>query len=329
MTSTAATRQLSFSRAIAECLYQEMERDEDVVVMGEDIGRHGGIFAATKGLQEHFGDRRVLDTPISETGFVGMAIGAAIAGKRPVAELMFMDFVLVAADQMWNQASKLRYLSGDKLKIPLTVRTQHGVGRGTAAQHSYGYEGFFASMPGFDCAVPYSPADAKGLLATAIRDDHPTIVVEHKALYGTTGDVPEGEHLIPFGKAVVRHEGTDVTLVAYGRAVQYALDAAGELASEGIRAEVIDLRTIVPLDLETVLLSVAKTTMAAVVHETHRSYGPGAEIAQRITEAAWGELAAPVKRIGGLDIPVPYAESLESVWLPTGAAVAAELRAWL
>lgn len=329
MTSTTDISQIRYSRAIADCLYQEMDRDNDVVIMGEDIGHHGGIFAATKGLQEQFGDRRVLDTPISETGFVGMAIGAAIAGKRPIAELMFMDFVLVAADQMWNQAAVLGYLSGNKLKIPLTIRTQHGVGRGTAAQHSSGFEGFFASVPGFDVAVPFTPADAKGLLATAIRTDHPTIVVEHKSLYGTKGEVPSGEHLVPFGKAVVRHTGTDLTLVAYGRAVQFALDAADELDADGISAEVIDLRTLVPMDLETVLESVAKTQMAAVVHETHRSFGPGAEIAQRITEAGWGELRAPVKRIGGLDIPVPYAESLESVWLPAGAAVAAELREWL
>jgi pyruvate/2-oxoglutarate/acetoin dehydrogenase E1 component len=326
VTTTVATRQLSYRQAVAEALAVEMERDPDVLLLGEDVGAYGGVYAATKGLLQRFGPSRVLDTPISEAGFIGMATGAAIAGKRPVAELMFMDFVLVAADQVWNQAAKLRYLSGDKLRVPLTIRTQQGVGNGTSAQHSQSLEALFAHVPGIAVALPSTPADAKGLLASAIRSDDPVVVIEHKLLYPTKGEVPEGEHVVPLGQAAVRRGGEDVTLVSYGRAVHTALAAADELAQEGIGAEVIDLRTLVPLDLRTVLESVARTRRAVVVHEASRSFGAGAELAARVTEAAWGTLAAPVGRVAGLDIPTPYASTLESAWLPSPTDVVTSVR---
>ncbi|CAN5891418.1 N/A [soil metagenome] len=325
-TTTTEARTLSYSKAVAEAIALEMQRDPAVLLVGEDIGPHGGVFQATAGLHASFGGERVLDTPISEAGFLGMAVGAAIAGKRPIVELMFMDFALVAADQLWNQAAKLRYLSGDRLRVPLTIRTQHGVGRGTAAQHSQSFEALFAHIPGFAVALPSNPADAKGLLTTAIRSDDPVVVIEHKMLYGTKGEVPEGEHLVPFGQAAVRRPGTDVTLISYSRSMQVVTEAAEQLAAEGVEAEVIDLRTIMPLDVDTMLKSIAKTRRAVVVHEAHRAYGPGAEIAARITEAAWDELAAPVARVGGLDIPVPYASSLEEAWLPSPDDVVAATR---
>jgi pyruvate dehydrogenase E1 component beta subunit len=328
--SPPTQRTLTFRDAVREALELELARDPRTFIMGEDIGAYGGVYKATAGLLERFGPERVVDTPIAEAGFVGTAIGAALAGKRPIVEIMFMDFVLVAADQLLNQAAKLRFLSGDAVRVPLTVRTQHGVGAGTGAQHSQCFEAFFAHVPGFAVAVPAFPADAKGLLASAIRMDDPCLVVEHKALYPIKGDVPEGEYLVPFGQARIVEAGDDVTIVAYGRAVHIALAAAATLRErDGIAAEVIDLRTVVPLDMETVLGSVRRTGRLVVVHEAHRNVGIGAEIAARVGELAWGDLRAPIRRVAGLDMPVPYAQPLETAWLPQPDDVAAAVRAML
>jgi pyruvate dehydrogenase E1 component beta subunit len=323
-------RTLTFRDAVREALELELARDPRTFLMGEDIGAYGGVYKVTAGLLERFGPNRVIDTPIAEAGFVGTAIGAALAGKRPIVEIMFMDFVLVAADQLLNQAAKLRFLSGDAVRLPLTVRTQHGVGAGTGAQHSQCFEAFFAHIPGFAVAVPAFPADAKGLLAAAVRMDDPCLVVEHKALYPTKGEVPEGEYVVPFGQARIVEAGDDVTIVAYGRAVHTALAAAALLRDrDGVAAEVVDLRTIVPLDMETVLGSVRRTGRLVVVHEAHRNVGVGAELAARVAELAWGDLRAPVRRVAGLDMPVPYAQPLEAAWLPQPEEVAAAVRSVL
>ena len=324
--SDAAGRTLTYREAVREALWLELENDPDVFVMGEDIGQYGGVFKVTAGLLERFGPDRILDTPISEAAFVGAAVGAAMVGKRPVVELMFMDFAFVAADQLLNQAGKMQFLSGDQFRVPLTIRTQQGVGSGTAAQHSQSLEALFMHIPGFAVAVPSTPADAKGLLASAIRSDHPAIVIEHKALYGINGDVPDGLHRPPFGQAATRRPGSDATIVSYSRTVHVALAAADMLASDGIEAEVIDLRTLVPLDYDTILDSVGRTGHLVVAHEGHRNVGAGAEIAARVAELAWDQLRAPVRRVCGLDIPVPYAEPLEAAWLPSAEDIAGAVR---
>jgi pyruvate dehydrogenase E1 component beta subunit len=324
--SDGAVRTLTYREAVRESLWLELENDSDVFLMGEDVGQYGGVFKVTAGLLDRFGPDRILDTPISEAGFVGAAVGAAMVGKRPVVELMFMDFAFVAADQLLNQAAKMQFLSGDQFRVPLTVRTQQGVGSGTAAQHSQSLEALFMHIPGFSVAVPSTPADAKGLLATAIRSDYPAIVIEHKALYGIKGEVPEGLYRTPFGQAAIRRPGSDVTIASYSRTVHVALTAADVLASEGIEAEVIDLRTLVPLDYDTILDSVGRTGRLVVAHEGHRNVGPGAEIAARVAELGWHDLRAPIRRVCGLDIPVPYAAPLEAAWLPSAEDIASVVR---
>jgi len=321
-----AARTLTYREAVREALSLELESDPDVFLMGEDIGQYGGVFKVTAGLLERFGPDRILDMPISEAGFVGAAVGAAMVGKRPVVELMFMDFAFVAADQLLNQAAKMQFLSGDQFRVPLTLRTQQGVGSGTAAQHSQSLEALFMHIPGFSVAVPSTPADAKGLLATAIRSDYPAIVIEHKALYGIKGEVAEGLYRTPFGQAAIRRPGSDVTIASYSRTVHVALAAAEVLVSEGIEAEVIDLRTLVPLDYDTILDSVGRTGRLVVAHEGHRNGGPAAEIASRVGELAWRELQAPIRRVCGLDIPVPYAAPLEAAWLPSAEDIASAVR---
>jgi pyruvate/2-oxoglutarate/acetoin dehydrogenase E1 component len=308
---------MTYAKAITDGLRLELRRDPRVLLFGEDIGPAGGVYGITKGLVDEFGHERIVDTPISEAGFVGLATGAAIAGLRPVVELMFSDFALVAGDQLLNQAAKMRMLSGNKLDVPLTIRTQQGISGGGGAHHSQSLEALFAHIPGFAVAMPSSAADAKGLLATAIRSDQPTIFIEHKGLYFTEkGEVPDGEYTVPFGQARVARAGTDLTIVSYSRGVQYAVAAAEQLLEHGIDAEVIDLRTIVPVDWPTVLASVEKTGRALVVYEAHRNTGFGAELAATISERAWGSLRAPVGRVAGLDIPVPYAKPLEDAWIP-------------
>jgi pyruvate dehydrogenase E1 component beta subunit len=312
---------ITYAKAINEALAIELERDPNVVVLGEDIGPGGGVFTITAGLHERFGGKRIIDTPIAEAGFVGLATGAAIAGLRPVVELMFVEFALVAADQLFNQAGKLRFMSGGQFDVPITIRTQQGIAGGGGPQHSQSLDTLFAHIPGFAVAVPATAADAKGLTATAIRMDDPTVVIEHKGLYFTKGEVPDGEHVVPFGQAAVRRQGTDVTLIGYSRAVQWCLEAAEQLAADGISTEVIDLRTLVPLDMDTVAESVSRTSTAVVVTEAPGFASMASEIAAQVTERCWGDLDAPVLRVTGLDMAVPYARTLEQYWLPSVADI--------
>jgi len=319
------TRTLTYAAAVNEALAIELARDPSVILLGEDIGVQGGMFTVTTGLYEEFGPDRVMDTPIAEAGFVGLATGAAIAGMRPVVEVMFIDFLLVAADQVINQAAKLRFMSGGQLTVPLTIRTQQGIAAGgSGPQHSQSLESIFAHVPGIAVATPYTPADAKGLLATAIRTDEPTLIIEHKGLYFTKGEVPEGEHLVPFGQASVRRKGADLTLIGFSRSVEWCLAAAARLADQhGIDAEVIDLRTLVPLDVDTLARSVATTGRAVVVQESPRAASVGTDIATTLTERCWDDLLAPVRLVTGLGMPVPYARTLEEQWRPSADDVVA------
>jgi len=311
-----AMPEVTFVESLRMTLREEMERDPSLMLIGEDIGRYGGIFGVTKGLLEEFGPHRVRSTPISESAIIGSALGAAMTGIRTVAEIMYVDFTTCAMDQIVNQVAKMRYMSGGKAKVPLVIRTQGGGGRGNAAQHSQSLEALFLHIPGLKIVMPSTPYDASGLLRTAIRDDNPVIFIEHKLLYATKGFIPDGEYLIPFGRADIKREGKDVTIVAISFMVMKALKAAEQLAKEGIDAEVIDLRTLVPLDGETILQSVRKTNRAVIVHEGCRRNGIGAEVACCIQEEAFDDLDAPVERVGALDAPIPYAESLERAVIP-------------
>jgi len=309
-------REITYLQALTEALREEMHRDPGVFIMGEDIGLHGGIFQVTKGLFQEFGPKRVRNTPISEAGFVGAAIGASVTGTRPVAELMYVDFTAVAMDQIVNQMAKLRYMFGGKAKLPVVIRTQQGGGRGNAAQHSQSLEAWFTHVPGIKVVLPSTPKDAKGLLKTAIRDDNPVLFLEHKLLYATKGIVPDGDYTIPFGQAEVKREGKNVTLVSYSLMLLKTLKAAEELAKEGIDAEVIDLKTLVPLDLATVIQSVKKTGRLVTYHEAHRRCGAGADLAAQVMEDAFDYLDAPVQRVAALDVPIPYSGKLEMATLP-------------
>src|SRR5574342_654231 len=264
---------LTYAQALNEALREEMRADPRVFLMGEDIGLHGGIFRVTKDLIAEFGHERVRDTPISESAFVGLGIGASLAGMRPVVELLFMDFALVAADQIVNQAAKLRYMSGGTVSVPLVIRAQQGGGRGNGAQHWQSFESWFAQVPGLISVAPSTPADAKGLLKSSIRDGNPVIFIEHKLLYNTKGDVPEGDYAIPIGKAEIKRDGRDITIVSYSRTLLFALEAAEKLAQQGIEAEVMDLRAIEPLDMDTILESIKGTGRLLVVHESHSNCG--------------------------------------------------------
>lgn len=317
----------TYAQALNQALRQEMRADPRVFLMGEDIGHHGGIFTVTKGLYEEFGADRVRDTPISEAGFVGLGIGAAMAGMRPVVELLFMDFALVAADQIVNQAAKLRYMAGGTLTLPIVIRAQQGGGRGNGAQHSQSFESWFAQVPGLIVIAPSTPYDAKGLLVSAMRANNPVILIEHKLLYFTRGEVPEHEYAIPIGKAEVKRAGSDVTIVAYSRMVLFALQAAEELAQQGIQAEVIDLRTIEPLDMDTILESVRHTRRLLVVHESHSNCGLGAEIIARLHEGMPHSLMTPARRLGAKPVPIPVAEPLETAVLPQVSDIVAAARA--
>ncbi len=259
--------EMTYAQALNAALRAEMRRDPNVVLLGEDVGVHGGVFTVSKGLLEEFGPERVRDTPISEAAFIGLATGAAMTGLRPVVEIMYMDFMLVAADSVVNQAAKLRYMTGGQVQVPLVIRTQQGGGRGNAAQHSQSLDALWAHVPGLQVVLPATPYDAKGLLRSAIRENNPVMFIEHKLLYFTTGDVPDGDYLLPIGKAEVKREGTDVTIVGISRSVLHALQAAERLAQEGISAEVIDPRTIRPMDFETIIHSVQKTHRLVLVHE--------------------------------------------------------------
>jgi pyruvate/2-oxoglutarate/acetoin dehydrogenase E1 component len=308
--------EVTFVESLRMTLKEEMERDPSLMLIGEDIGRYGSIFGVTKGLLEEFGPHRVRSTPISESAIIGSALGAAMTGIRTVAEIMYVDFTTCAMDQIVNQVAKMRYMSGGKAKIPLVIRTQGGGGRGNAAQHSQSLEALFLHIPGLKIAMPSTPYDARGLLRTAIRDNNPVLFIEHKLLYATKGPIPDGEYLIPFGQVDIKRKGKDVTILAVSYMVLKALKAADLLADEGIAAEVIDLRTLVPLDLETILQSIRKTNRAVIVHEGCRRGGIGAEISSQIQEEAFDYLDAPIERVGSLDVPIPYSEPLESAVIP-------------
>lgn len=307
----------SYVQAIRDVMAEEMRRDEKVFVMGEDIEVLGGIFGATRGLADEFGADRVRNTPISEAGFVSAGLGAACAGMRPIVELMYMDFSLVAADSIINQVAKTRYIFGGKAKVPLVIRGQQGVGRGNAATHSQSLETLFMHFPGLKVAMPSTAEDAAGLLRTAIRDDNPTIFIEHKALYTQKSEVPDDpEFMIPWGKGRVFREGKDCTIIATHTYVKKSLDAAEELAKEGIECEVIDPRTLVPLDIDLLSSSVKKTGRCVVVHEAHRTCGVGAEISSQLYEQAFCYLDAPIERLGAKQCPLPFNLGLENAVVP-------------
>lgn len=309
-------RELRVYEALVEAQAEEMRRDENVFLMGEDVGLFGGTFRATEGLMAEFGSRRVRDTPIAEAGIVGLAIGAAFAGLRPVPELMTMNFAIVAMDQIVNHLAKLRYSFGGQFTLPVTIRAPGGGGTQKGSQHSHSIESWFVNAPGIRVVVPSTPSDFKGLLKTSIRSDDPVLFVEHEMLYSVKGPVPEDEYLIPLGKADVKRAGTDVTIVAWSKMVHEALAAAAVLAGEGIAAEVLDPRTLDPFDWEELFHSVSRTRRCVVVEEGWRTVGVGAEIAARVQETLFYELDAPVQRVAAADVPTPYAKNLEQAALP-------------
>jgi acetoin:2,6-dichlorophenolindophenol oxidoreductase subunit beta len=314
--------ELTYSQAVNEALAEELRRDPAVFVVGEDVAEAGTPFKVLSGLVDEFGPERVLDSPISEAGITGIAVGAAMTGMRPVVDIMFGDFLTLVMDQLANQAAKAHYMSGGKLKVPMTLRTTLGATRRSAAQHSQSLQAWVAHVPGLKVALPSTPSDAKGLLKSAIRDDNPVVVIEDKMDYGVTGEVPDGDHTIPLGEADVKRAGEDVTIVATSSMVRVALAAADELERDGISAEVIDPRTLVPLDVDALVRSAEKTGRAIVVDEGHRRYGVTAELAAVIAERAFYSLDAPVRRLGALDVPVPFAPTLEDVTVPTPELVA-------
>ena len=324
----AAEGRVSFVVAINQALREEMARDQAVYVLGEDVAV-GGPFGATAELAGAFGERRVRNTPISEGTIMGVAVGMAVLGLRPVVEIMFVDFITLAMDQLVNHGAKLRYLSGGQLKVPLVVRAQCGAMGGWGAHHSQSLEAWFLHVPGLKVVMPATPADARGLLKAAIRDDNPVVFVENRALYWGLGDVPAGEGLVPLGQAAVRREGSDVTVLATGRLVGEALGAARDLGAEDVSAEVIDLRSLAPLDLETIVGSVRKTGRVVIAHEAVLTGGLGAELAARLQHAAFDYLDAPIERVGAPDAPVPASPQLEEVFVPGRAEVAAAVRATL
>jgi acetoin:2,6-dichlorophenolindophenol oxidoreductase subunit beta len=310
------TRTLTFGQAINEALAEELRRDPLVVVMGEDVAEAGTPFKVLTGLVQEFGPDRIIDTPISEAGITGIAVGAAMTGIRPVVDIMFGDFITLTMDQLVNQAAKVHYMSGGKLRVPMVLRTTLGAGRRSAAQHSQSLHAWVSHIPGLKVAIPSTPSDAKGLLKTAIRDQNPVVFFEDKMMYRLEGDVPDGDYAIPFGVADVKREGRDVTLVATSSMVHVALGAAEELARIGIEAEVIDPRTLVPLDRETLVASARKTSRAIIIDEGYERYGITAELAAVIAEGAFYYLDAPVKRLGARDVPVPFSPPLEDLTIP-------------
>ena len=309
--------EITYRDAIHHALVEEMERDANVLIMGEDIGVYEGTFRITAGLLKKYGPKRVIDTPIAEAGMVGTAIGMAMLGLRPIVEMMTFNFALVAADQILNHAAKIRYFSGGQVDMPLVIRGPQGAGVQLSAQHSQSFEAFYGHFPGLIVATPATPADAKGMLKSAIRGKDPVIFLENAALYGTKGEVPDDvDALEPFGVSRVAREGTHVTIVSYSKMLHLSLAAAAKLAGEGIEAEVIDLRTIRPLDLEPVYKSVRKTHRAVVVQEQWKPFGAAGEIAASIMETVFDELDAPVERVTGEDVPMPYARNLELLAVP-------------
>lgn len=312
-------RELTFVEAIREALAEEMRRDGAVVLLGEDVAAAGGIFKASAGLLEEFGPQRVLDTPISEAGIAGVAVGLALTQMRPVVEIMFGDFTTLTMDQMVNQAAKAHYMSGGKLAAPLVMRTTMGAGRRSAAQHSQSLYAWFCHIPGLKVAIPSTPYDAKGLLKSAIRDNNPVIFFEDKMMYQLKGPVPTEEYTIPLGQADIKREGEDITIIATSSMVHVALKAAGQLAEQGISAEVIDPRSLFPLDAETLIASAKKTSRVIVIDEAYRRYGVTGELAATVAEGAFYYLDAPVRRLAALDTPVPFSPALEDLTIPNEA----------
>lgn len=319
-------REITYAQAINEAMSQEMRRDPDVFLMGEDVGLYGGAFGVSVGMFEEFGPDRVRDTPISEAAIAGAAAGAAVTGMRPIAEIMFSDFCTIAMDQLVNQAAKMRYMFGGKAQVPMVLRTPEGSGTGAAAQHSQSLEAWFCHVPGLKVVTASTPADAKGLLTAAIRDNNPVMFFEQKLLYRVKGEVPEGEYVIPLGKSHIAREGSDLTIVTYGRMLQICMDAAKEVEKEGISVEIVDPRTLYPMDKDTIIKSVIKTTRAMIVHEAALTGGLGGEIAASIADSeAFYYLDAPIKRVAGLDVPVPYCPELEKNIVPTVDKVVAAI----
>jgi pyruvate/2-oxoglutarate/acetoin dehydrogenase E1 component len=321
-----ATRQLSFTTALREALFEEMAADPRVIIMGEDVAVYGGVYKVSQGLLERFGPERVRDTPISEAAIVGAGIGAAIQGLRPVVEIMYADFIPISLDQIVNQASLMYFVSGGTVHVPLVIRTQGGSGSYAGPQHSKSLEAWFIHIPGLKVIAPSTPADGKGLLKAAIRDDNPVIFYEHKLLYRTVGPVSDGADAIPLGRAAIKRPGGDVTVVAWSRMVLEALKAADVLAEDGLEAEVVDLRSLCPMDEETVFESVRKTGRAVVVQEAWRTGGFGAEVASRIQEQCFDHLDGPVLRVAGQDAPIPFSPALEKKAAPDAAEIAAAAR---
>ncbi len=313
----AATRTITFSQAVNEALAEEMRRDPRVFILGEDVAEAGTPFKVLSGLVEEFGPERVRDTPISEAGFTGLAVGAAMTGLRPVVDLMFGDFLTLVMDQLVNQAAKTHYMSGGKLKVPMVLRTTLGATRRSAAQHSQSLHAWVSHIPGLKVALPATPFDAKGLMKAAIRDDNPVVIVEDKLSFQDKGPVPEGEIVLPLGQADVKREGTDITFVATSSMVMVALQAAEQLEAHGISAEVVDPRSLAPLDADTLVASAKKTGRVVVVDEGHQSYGASAELAAVIADGAFYYLDTPVRRLGAMDVPVPFSPVLEDVTVPT------------
>jgi pyruvate/2-oxoglutarate/acetoin dehydrogenase E1 component len=324
------SREISYREAIREAMVAAMREDESVFLMGEDVGVYGGAFGVSRGMVEEFGEERVVDTPISEAGFVGLCAGAALVGMRPIAEIQFSDFITHCMDQLVNQAAKLRYMFGGEGEVPMVVRTPGGAGTGAAAQHSQSLEAWFVHVPGLKVVMPSTPYDAKGLLHAAIEDPNPILFYEHKLLYNRKGDVPEEPYTVPLGEANVSREGEDVTVVAAGFVHRYALEAADALANDGVEAEVVDLRTLSPMDHETVARSVEKTGKLVVVEEDVKTAGWGAEIVARIVEGeSFYALDRAPARVAGADVPIPYNKNLEAHIRPSSEKVVEAVKALL
>ncbi|MFH1073703.1 MAG: alpha-ketoacid dehydrogenase subunit beta [Candidatus Firestonebacteria bacterium] len=309
-------REIAYWQAINEALAEEMTKDPTVFIMGEDVAIYGGAYAVTRGLHAKFGDERVRDTAISEAAIVGAGLGAAITGMRPIVEIMYVDFMGIAMDQLNNQVAKIRYMFGGKTKVPLVIRTEGGAGRTLGAHHSQSLEAWFTHIPGIKVVMPSTPYNAKGLLKAAIREDNPVVYIEHKMLYNTKGQVPETDYVLPLGKAEIKKQGKNITLVSWSFTLLHSLKAAEELEKEGISVEVIDLQTLAPLDIDTIIESVKKTHRLLIAHEAWKTGGFAGEISAQIMEKAFDYLDAPVRRICGADIPMPKAPNLEKLAIP-------------
>lgn len=317
---------ITYSEALNQAMREEMRRDDRVFLLGEDIGMYGGAFRVTKGLFEEFGPKRVKDTPIAEEVIVGCAIGAAMVGLRPIAEIMTVNFILLAIDQIVNSAAHIHYMFGGAVRVPLVIRTPGGGGFQLGAQHSHSHENWFAHVPGLRVVAPASPADAKGMLQAAIRDDNPVMFIENEWIYNYKGEVPDGEHLVSLDHNEVKREGNDLTILAHSKMLVLALEAAAELEKDGISAEVVDMRVLRPLDMKPGIASVKKTNRAMTVEEGWRSFGIGSEVASRIYEEAFDYLDAPILRLGGAEVPMPYNKRLEKAALPQKADIVAGAR---